>query len=191
VDDGAQPCLEIRFSMEPGAGLFARTFLLGYLLTILTLGLYGPVWLNRIRRVSIERSRFGSRAFRYDGSDLEVWKISIKGMLLSVLTLGIYYFWYVAELSRYEMQHTYFDGARGRLDVSGADMLKLTLFYLFGTTLTFGLAFPWLATYALRFMFERLSFEGPIDFAAIVQVEARGNAAGDGLADVLDLGLPL
>jgi uncharacterized membrane protein YjgN (DUF898 family) len=181
----------IRFSMEPGAGPFARTFLVGYVLTILTLGLYGPVWLNRLRKVSIERSRFGSRAFRYDGSDSEVWKISIKGMLLSVLTLGIYYFWYIAELSRYETQHTYFDGARGRLDVSGVDILKLTLLYLFGTTLTLGLAFPWLATYALRFMFERLSFEGPIDFAAIAQVEARGNAAGDGLADVMDLGLPL
>lgn len=181
----------IRFSMEPGAGPFARTFLVGYLLTVLSLGLYGPVWLNRLRKVRVERSRFGSEAFHYDGSDFEVWKISIKGLLLTVLTLGGYYFWYLAELSRYETAHTCFQGARGRLDVSGWDICKLTLLYFLGTTFTLGLAFPWLAAYALRFFLERLSFEGPVDFAAIAQSEAVGHAAGDGLADALDVGVAL
>lgn len=181
----------VRFSMEPGAGLFARTFIVGYLLTIVTLGLYAPVWLNRLRKVSIDRSRFGTQAFRYDGSDLEAWKISIKGMLLSVLTLGIYYFWYAAELARYETEHTHFQGARARLDVSGWELCKLTLIYAFGTTFTLGLAFPWLATYALRFFLERLTFEGTIDFAAVSQTDARGFAAGDGLADALDVGVAI
>lgn len=181
----------IRFSMEPGAGPFARTFVVGYLLTLLTLGLYGPVWLNRVRKVNIDRTRFGTQAFRYDGSDLEVWKMSIKGFLLSVLTLGVYYFWFIAELSRYELAHTHFQGARGHLDLSGWDVCKLTLIYLLGTTLTLGLAFPWLATYATRFLLARLTFEGPIDFAAVSQGEALGHAAGDGLADALDVGVGL
>lgn len=181
----------VRFSMEPGAGPFARTFIVGYLLTVLTFGLYAPVWLNRLRKVSIERSRFGNQSFRYDGSDAEAWKISIKGMLLTVLTLGVYYFWYAAELSRYETEHTHFQGASARLQLSGWELCKLTLLYVFGTTFTLGLAFPWLATYGLRFFLERLTLEGNIDFSSVAQNDVQGNAAGDGLADALDVGVAL
>jgi uncharacterized membrane protein YjgN (DUF898 family) len=181
----------IHFSMEPGAGSFARTFILGYLLTLVTLGLYMPVWLNKLRKISTDRSRFGNQAFRYDGDDLAVWVMSMKGLLLSILTLGIYYFWFRAELSRYEVEHTHFGQARGRLELTGGDVFKFSMIYLFGTTLTLGLAFPWLATYVLRSVLERMSFEGHIDFAAITQSEARGNAAADGLADVMDVGLSL
>lgn len=181
----------IHFSMEPGASSFARTFIVGYLLTIVTLGLYMPVWLNKLRKVSTERSRFGNHAFRYDGDDFEVWVMSMKGLLLSILTLGIYYFWFRAELSRYQLEHTHFGQASGRLELTGGQVLKLTMIYLFGTTFSLGLAFPWLATYVLRSVLERTSFEGHIDFAAITQSEARGNAAADGLADVMDVGLSL
>lgn len=181
----------IHFSMQPGAGPFARTFIVGYLLTIVTLGLYMPVWLNKLRKITTDRSRFGDHAFRYDGDDFEVWVMSIKGFLLSIVTLGIYYFWFRAELSRYELAHTHFGQASGRLELTGGDVFKLTMSYLFGTTLTLGLAFPWVATYVLRSVLERMSFEGPIDFAAITQSESRGNAAADGLADALDVGLAL
>jgi uncharacterized membrane protein YjgN (DUF898 family) len=181
----------IHFSMQPGAGSFARTFLVGYLLTLVTLGLYMPVWLNKVRRIITERSRFGNHAFRYDGDDFEVWVMSMKGLLLSIVTLGIYYFWFRAELSRYELEHTHFGQAKGRLELTGGDVFKFTMIYLFGTTLTLGLAFPWVATYVLRSVLERTSFEGHIDFAAITQSEARGNAAADGLADVMDVGLSI
>jgi uncharacterized membrane protein YjgN (DUF898 family) len=181
----------IRFSMEPGAGLFARTFILGYLLTLVTLGLYMPVWLNRLRKITTDRSRFGGQAFHYDGDDFAVWVMSIKGLLLSVLTLGVYYFWFRAKLSRYELEHTHFGQARGRLDLMGGDIFKFTLIYLLGTTLTLGLAFPWVATYVLRSVLERTSFEGPIDFAAITQGAGQGDAAADGLADVMDVGLAI
>jgi uncharacterized membrane protein YjgN (DUF898 family) len=181
----------IHFSMEPGAGPFARTFILGYLLTLVSLGLYGPVWLNKLRTVSINRSRFGDHAFRYDGDDYEVWKLSMKGFVLSILTFGIYYFWFQASLSRYQMEHTHFAHASARLELTGGDVFKFTMIYLFGTTLSLGLAFPWVATYVLRSVLERTSFVGHIDFAAISQREIRGNAAADGLADALDVGLSI
>ena len=181
----------IHFSMEPGARSFARTFLVGYLLSVVTLGLYMPVWLNKLRKITTDRSRFGSHAFSYDGDDFEVWVMSMKGFLLSIVTLGIYYFWFRAELSRYQLEHTRFGRARGRLDLTGGDVLKFTVIYLLGTTLSLGLAFPWVATYVLRSVLERTSFEGHIDFAAITQSEARGDATGDGLADAMDVGLSI
>ena len=181
----------IHFSMQPGAGSFARTFLVGYLLTIVTLGLYMPVWLNKLRKITTDRSRFGNHAFSYDGNDFEVWVMSMKGFLLSIVTLGIYYFWFRAELSRYQLEHTHFGRAHGRLSLTGGDMFKFTMIYLLGTTLTLGLAFPWVATYVLRSVLERTSFDGHIDFAAITQSEARGDATGDGLADAMDVGLSI
>lgn len=181
----------IHFSMQPGAGGFARAFVVGYLLTIITLGLYMPVWLNKLRKITTDRSRFGDHSFSYDGDDFAVWVMSIKGFLLSILTLGIYYFWFRAELSRYQLEHTHFGRARGRLELTGGDMFKFTLIYLLGTTFTLGLAFPWLATYVLRSVLERTSFDGHIDFAAITQTDVRGNAAGDGLADAMDVGLSI
>jgi len=144
-----------------------------------------------LRKITTDRSRFGNHAFRYDGDDYVVWVMSIKGLLLSVVTLGVYYFWFRAKLSRYELEHTHFGQARGRLDLTGGDLFKFTMIYLFGTTLTLGLGFPWVATYVLREVLERTSFEGPIDFAAITQGEAQGNAAADGLADVMDVGLAI
>jgi uncharacterized membrane protein YjgN (DUF898 family) len=181
----------IRFSMEPGAGLFARTFVVGYLFTLVTLGLYMPIWLNELRKITIDRSRFGNHAFHYDGDNFEVWAMSMKGLLLSIATLGIYYFWFRAKLSRYELEHTHFGQARGRLDLTGGDIFKFTMIYLLGTTLTLGLAFPWVAAYVLRSVLERTSFEGPIDFTAITQGAAQGDAAADGLADVMDVGLAI
>jgi uncharacterized membrane protein YjgN (DUF898 family) len=181
----------IRFSMEPGAKLFARTFLVGYLLTIVSLGFYGPIWLNKMRSVSLNRTRFGNQHFRYDGVDSEVWALSMKGFFLSLVTCGIYYFWFLAELSRYEVEHTHFGHATGRLALSAGDVFKFTMIYLFGTTLTLGLAFPWVVTYVMQSVLERTSFVGHIDFATVVQDQAYADAAADGLAHALDVGLPI
>lgn len=181
----------VRFALQPGAKPFAKVFLVGYLLTILTLGLYAPVWMNRMHAVSINRTSFGNMPFRYDGKDSEVWALTIKGWLLSICTLGIYYFWYLADLTRYRMEHTYLGDARAHSMLRGGTLLRLMLVYTLGTTFTLGLAFPWIACYALEQMFDAMSFEGDIDFARVGKAEASGDAMGDGLADVMDLGLSL
>lgn len=181
----------VSFALQPGARPFARAFIGGYLLTLLTLGLYAPIWLNRMHAVSINRTSFGNAPFRYDGKDSEVWKLTLKGWLLSLCTLGVYYFWHVAALTRYRLEHTWFGGARARSSLRGGTVLRLTLIYVLGTTLSLGLAFPWIACYSLGQMLETLSFEGEIDFARIGKAEATGDAVGDGLAEAMDLGLAL
>lgn len=181
----------VSFALERGAKPFAKVFLGGYLLTLLTLGLYAPIWMNRMHAISINRTSFGNLPFRYDGKDSEVWKLSIKGWLLSICTLGIYYFWYLSALTRYQLDHTYLGNARARSTLEGGTLFRLTLVYLFGTTLTLGLAFPWIVCYALEQVFSTMSFEGEIDFARVGKAQATGNAMGDGLADAMDLGLSL
>jgi uncharacterized membrane protein YjgN (DUF898 family) len=181
----------VSFALEPGARPFAKAFIVGYLLTLVTLGVYAPIWLNRAYTISMNRTFFGDARFRYDGKDGEVWRLAMKGFFLSLLTLGIYYFWYAAELARYRAEHTYFGNARGRSSLQGGELFRMGLVYIFGTTLSLGLAFPWVACYLLQGVLSKLTFEGEIDFARVGRADARGSAVADGLADAMDLGLSI
>jgi uncharacterized membrane protein YjgN (DUF898 family) len=181
----------IRFGLGGDAGDFTRKFLVGGVLTFVTLGLYGPYWHNDLRRILINNAHFGGERFRYDGQGNEVFWISLRGVLLSLLTLGIYAFWMQAELYRYYLQHTSFSNARGRCEITGGTLFTLFLLNLLGTTLTLGLAFPWISVYTARTFLQTVSFEGHIDFDSIAQTAALARASGDALADALDVGLGL
>lgn len=178
----------IRFRLEGSPAPYLKTFLGGYLLSIVTLGLYGPVWLNNLRRIMINATALGTRSFEYRGDNRVVFWMGVKGFLLTLVTFGIYGFWYQAQLLRYELANTWFDGAHAETSITGRELLGLVLLQLFGITLTLGLAFPWIAVYTLEFVIQRTRLVGPIDFAAIERAPALGNAVADGLADVLDVG---
>ena len=181
----------VNFRLEGGPGLFAKTFFVGLLLTIVTLGLYGSIFANKLHKVLMNHTALGTRNFEYQGDDTEVFVLSMKGLLFSLLTCGLYSFWYRAELARYQSHHTRFDGARGQLGLTGVDLLALTFLQMIGMTMTLGIAFPWITCYSLHFVLERMRFTGPIDFAHIYQAASTGNAAADGLADALDVGAAL
>jgi uncharacterized membrane protein YjgN (DUF898 family) len=179
----------IRFGLVEGAGPFAKTFIGGYLLTLVTLGIYGPFWVNNLQRIMVNNTRLGSEPFLYDGVGKELFWISIKGALLTLVTLGIYGFWLRATLQRYYLEHTRFSGARGRSELTGGFLLKIFLLNLVVTTLTLGLAFPWISTYTLREVLQRIWFEGQVDFAGITQRAGLAGAGGEALADALDVGI--
>jgi uncharacterized membrane protein YjgN (DUF898 family) len=181
----------IHFRLEGKASRYAKEFVLGYLLAIVTLGLYGPVWMNRLHRLMTEATAIGTRQFAYSGEDKEAFRIGVKGVLLSLVTFGIYLFWYQAKLLRFRIENTQFDGARGQTDLTGTDLLMLTCIQVFGVTFSLGLAFPWIVAYTLGYVLERTRFVGPIDFAHIYQAASSGNATADGLADALDVGLAI
>jgi uncharacterized membrane protein YjgN (DUF898 family) len=178
----------VRFGLDPGAGGFVKLFVVTQLLTICTLGVYGPVAQNRLHQYLTWKSRYGSEPFVYDAPDREAWRIVILGMIFSILTLGIYYPWYIATFAKFRMAHTMFQGARGRLDLTGLDVLKILLLAMFGTILTLGIAVPWITTYVLRTITEKLTFVGAIDFARVEGRAAEGSAAADDLASALDVG---
>jgi uncharacterized membrane protein YjgN (DUF898 family) len=178
----------VRFGLDPGPGGFVKLFAISQLLTICTIGLFGPVAQNRLHQYLTSRSRYGSEAFVYDGPDREAWRIVFLGILVSILTLGIYYPWYIATFARFRLAHTMFQGARGRFDLTGLDVLKMMAVSVFGTLLTLGIGVPWITTYVLRSITEKISFVGPIDFARVEGRAAEGSAAADDLASALDVG---
>ena len=181
----------IRFGLADNVRAYARTFIGGYFLTLLTLGIYGPFWLNNLRTVMTNSTRLGSERFAYDGRGNEVFWICFKGFWLTLVTLGIYWFWMQARLQRYYFSHTSYGGARGRFAITGGELFGLFILNAVATTMSFGLAFPWIATYSLRKILDRISFEGHIDFAQIFQRDGAASPTADGLADALgvDLGI--
>ena len=179
----------IRFHLSGSAVPFAKAFWIGTLLTIVTIGLYGPVMSSRMHRIITNNTHVGTQALVYQGTDGEYWRIAIKGILLTIVTLGFYSFWLRARLDRFMMENTRFGQAGGRFTLTGGDILGLSLLNVFGTTLTLGIAFAWIACYSLKRLFENISFEGQIDFTKILAAPASGNPAAEGLADALDVGL--
>lgn len=181
----------VRFRLEGDFRAFVRMLVGGYFLTLLTLGLYGPVWTHRIYRALTNGSALGSRHFVYRGEDRVAFRLAMKGLALGLVTFGLYFFWYQAAIQRYRFANTEFDGARGVLELTGGELLQLFLLQVFALTFSFGLAFPWVTVYTLRFYLARTRFEGAIDFARIYGSDARGDAAADGLADAFDVGIAL
>ena len=181
----------IRFRQEGSAGPYVRTFMLGCLLTVLSLGFYAPFWLNKLHKLLIDHCALGTQRLSYRGTGGEAFRIGLKGLMLTILTFGIYGFWYQAEMARFHLRNTWFDQARGRLDLTGSDLFKLAFLQIFAVTFSLGFAFPWVTTYVLRFTLSRIQFEGPVAFARIYRAETDGDAAADGLADALDVGLGL
>lgn len=181
----------IRFGLDGDAGAFAKQCMVGLLLTLITLGLYGPVFTNRVYGTLTRNTRYGNRSFAYSGTDGEAFRIAIKGLLLTVVTLGIYFFWYQAAMARFRISHTHFEGASGRIDVTGRLLFKLALINIFGILLTLGLAFPWTFTYTLREICGRLALVGPINFDLITPKETTGSPAGDSLASALGVELSI
>lgn len=178
----------IRFGLLREYAEYAKEFFVGVVLTILSLGLYAPINANRLHRITMNNTRFGSLAFHYDGNDREVWWLTIRGYALTFVTLGIYYFWYRAELERYRAAHTRIgEHAVLHSDVTGVQLMMLYSLNAIGLTLSFGLAFPWILMYSLGQLADRYSVRGAIDFDAIVQRAEEEGAFAEGVADALDL----
>ncbi len=179
----------LRFSFRGLTKDLIPIFLKGSLLTSFTLGFYYHFFQTEIRRFLALSSYFGSKSFDYDGEGWAMFRIYAVGVLLSVLTFGLYYFWFDAERERYYWDHTTFSTARFRSTVRGHEFLGLAVFYIFLLLFTLGLAYPWVQVHLARFRASRLHLEGPLDLAAIHQEILDATATGEGLADMIDIGV--
>jgi uncharacterized membrane protein YjgN (DUF898 family) len=88
-----------------GGDLFV-TFLVGYLLTFVTLGIYMPWFQVNIMKFNATNLRASFRGANYSGDFLgngaDLFIIDLVGMLLTALTLGIYSFWFITKTIRYQ-----------------------------------------------------------------------------------------
>jgi uncharacterized membrane protein YjgN (DUF898 family) len=167
----------------------------GAFFTLLTLGLYFPIYMNKLHGEIINRSSFGSLKFKYSGRDLEAFQIWIKALIFTPLTLGIYLPFYRAELLRFRARHTRFGDDLVLQDtIAGWDLLKVMLLSLIFIPLSLGLATPWIISYVYRLRLSRLKAWGKLDFAEVMQdtqaSPSRGTF-GESVVDSFDLSLDI
>jgi len=175
----------IRFSFRGPVWAFVRLFILGSILSTLTLTLYYPFFQTRRQGFLIANSYFGRRPFRFDGRGRELFGAYAVALLLLVPTLGIYFFWFNARKTRYFWERTYFETARFRSTMTGGRLMGQTLTNWGLLIVTLGLAWPWVLARRARFEFANLSVEGPLDLTGIVQEPQLATATGDALSSLL------
>ncbi len=78
----------IRFSFRGKFWDYCKIWIKGSLLTLLTLGLYYPIFENTRRGFLVSHTFFGTRPFRYSGTGKGMWSIYAKslGMILLIMT---------------------------------------------------------------------------------------------------------
>jgi uncharacterized membrane protein YjgN (DUF898 family) len=177
----------IRFSFRGRARDFLRIFIRGWLLTVVTLGLYSPFFYNEMWRYLVTGSYFGSERFEFDGEGRDMFGRYLLALILTVPTLGLYWFWYWAARQRYYWSHISFRGARFQSAVQGGPLFRFTLGNMLLVIFTLGLAVPWVIVRNFRFICRYVTLEGPVDLSVVRQETVPVSATGEEVADFLGL----
>ncbi|MCX6119742.1 MAG: DUF898 family protein [Proteobacteria bacterium] len=174
---------------------YTMSFIGGYILTILSFGLYYSKWSHDLYRIPCENIRMGTLRFKYTGKPWDLLVPCIKAFFLTIFTLGFYIPWFVAEMARYRASHTFIGSetngfARMQCKLTGGQILGQVLLQYLLIVFTFGLALPWVIINNLNFFCENIFFQGKLDFSNIQQSNlARPGALADGIGDALDIGI--
>ncbi len=173
------------------AELFSK-YVIGFVLTILTLGIYGSWFTVDVRKYVIGKIRFGSAEFAYTGEGLELFLINLKGIFLSIITLYIYSFWYMKDLYNYYINNItiHHDGKWHRLEskMTGGDFFELFVVNGILVFFTLGLAYPYTQLRTLRYISKKLVLEGSFNVSTLVQTEEDySDASGEDLGDWLNI----
>jgi len=177
----------IRFSFRGSAREFVGIFVLGSLLTSLTLGVYYPVFVTKRQAFMISHAYFGSRQFDFDGRGGALVGPFLVMALLFLPTLGLSWFWFSARRHRYFTEHTRFGVTRFRSTVEGGALAWLQISNLVSIVLTLGLAWPWTVARSVRFYYHKVTLQGPLDLGDVRQDTRAASATGEGLAGLLDV----
>ena len=159
----------------------------GLVLTVLTLGFYGPYFANQRRAFLTSNARFGSERFSYDGDSGALFAQYCWSLLLTIPTLGLSWIWYAALKHRHFWNHTWFNDVRFQSTVTGGELLMLHVTNALLVVFTLGIGAPWAVVRTKEFYCDNMSMQGIIDWATIHQRMEKTTATAEGLAEALDI----
>jgi len=176
----------IRFSFRGDLMSFLKVYVPGLLLTIITIGIYAPIFLNNIRRFYCNNAFFGNARFDYDGEGRDLLGLWVICLLLTPFTLGLSMIYFNISRFNYQWNHTGFQGARFVAKANVVEYVFLIVTNAILSLITLGLATPWLMLRVLRFQFENVSLQGEVHMERIQQEFINSSAVGEGVATFLD-----
>ena len=162
-------------------------YLIGVILSILTLGLYWPFFKMKSEKFWREHSWFGNVQFSFSGTGKDFIGKFFIAVLMTPLTLGFYLFWFAAELKKYLWSHTHVGGATFHFPITGKDYMKLKVTNFFLILFTFGIGFPWAVVRNQNFVTDNLTLAGNIELDRIIQEMKDSGAFGEEALDAIDV----
>lgn len=177
----------IRFSFRGSRKEAIGLYVKGFLLTLITLGLYWPYFTIARRKFWVGNSYFGNQEVQYEGDGKDIFSQFMISVLLVPLTFGIYWFWYQAFLARYNWSKTKFAGGTFNFNATGGQMLSLVLVNLLLLILTLGIAMPWIIVRNMKFVTEHLTIDANMQLDKVVQDAKQSSALSEGAADGMDI----
>ncbi len=181
----------IRFSFRGSTREYVGLFVGGSLLTLVTLGLYYPLFATRAHGFLTRHSHFGTAKFDFDGDGRDLLVDFLYAVLLTLPTLGLCWFWFVAAKRRYFWQRTTFRGARFACTITGWNLLRLRLGNMLLVVLTLGLGWALATVRNARFVCRHVTLGGALNLDAIRQDTREATATGEGLLGLLEADLNL
>jgi uncharacterized membrane protein YjgN (DUF898 family) len=109
-----------RFRFDGGAATYLGTGLLGFLITVCTLGICYPFALVLVQRWRAKHSFIDGQRLIFTGSAIGLFGSWIKWFLLCIITVGIYGLWVGPRIARWKWEHTDFDPAYRQNAVAGS-----------------------------------------------------------------------
>jgi uncharacterized membrane protein YjgN (DUF898 family) len=100
-----------RFTFDGGAATYIGTALLGFLITVCTLGFCYPFALVLRERWRAKHSYIDGHQLLFTGSAWVLFGLWIKWFLLILVTLGVYALWVGPRIARWKWENTTFSGA--------------------------------------------------------------------------------
>jgi uncharacterized membrane protein YjgN (DUF898 family) len=145
------PTVRASFS-GTGGEMFGKLFV-GFLLTAITFGIYGPWFVADLQRYVYAKTSYGPTSrgdvrLEFTGTGGSLFVTGFVGGLLTAITLGIYYPWFLCNLLRYFTDNTVAvggDGARYQLkfEGTGGEMFVTLLVGALLCAVTLGIYMPW------------------------------------------------
>ena len=144
---------EVRGDFSGTGGELLGQLLVGYLLTLVTFGIYGPWFICKFFNFVAQRITFGPTAkgtvrFRFDGQGGELFVTFLVGYLLTIVTFGIYGAWFVCKLTKFYTDNLVVSTDDGneyqlRFDGEGGQLLVTFIVGYLLTFVTLGIYMPW------------------------------------------------
>lgn len=150
---------ELRFGMT-GLDLL-KASIVGYILTLVTFGIYAPWFICSVRKLMSERTTMLANGqqvgtFEFHGSGGNLFKTFIIGYLLTMVTFGFYAAWFQVKLKKFFMEHTLVRtrgrAYQGMFTGNGKDLFIILLVGMLLTSVTFGIYFFWFFAKQQRYM---------------------------------------
>jgi uncharacterized membrane protein YjgN (DUF898 family) len=163
----AQDGTRFRLEFEGTGGELFVTFLVGMILTVITLYIYMPWFICKLNKAILSRTaileneqRVGN--FDFEGTGGELFVTFLVGALLTVITLYIYMPWFQVKILKFTAENTrvHYQGRvfGGQFHGTGGEFFVTLLVGLLLTVITLYIYYPWFLVNLWKFQYNNLEF---------------------------------